>query len=350
MAKIVKIHPENQSADDSRKKITDSFNNDNLSPEICRQLEELGIAKPEDLFTLMKMFGIDKRKLYELANSGKDIDDVDYSDIQFDENNPDGDFFRNWMASQEDEEDEDDTEEDDEYLGHSIGGGIPKGLFINTSEVKELHIRIKLNNAPVKIWRELKVPSNMSMELLAKVLLMAMGWEDYHLHQFVQQNGKHHIYFKSTKDLKDENTFFTPFLTRSYNADETPIGTVLSQKGKRIRFEYDFGDSWEHEVWVKGIRDYAPEETPEVILVKGQGQCPPEDCGGVWGYNELLEICAKKRKTQEEKEQLEWYGIYPKHYDPDYFDAEEFSADIALFMKEVYAERERRKESDPMKK
>ena len=347
MAKIVKLHPENQSADDSKKIIIDSFNNDNFTPEIRRQLEELGITKPEELFTMMKFFGIDEKKVFELANSGRDIDDVDYSDVQFDEDDPDGDLFRNWTASLEEDEEEDDNEDDEEFTDQGLWDDVPKGLFLDTSKVKELHIRIKLNNAPVKIWRELKVPSNMSLELLAKVLILAMGWGDCHLHQFAQYKGKGYIYFKSTQDLKEENTFS---FSRSYNSDETPVGKVLSQKGKRIRFEYDFGDNWEHDVWVKGIREYDPDETPEVILVKGQGQCPPEDCGGVWGYEELLEICAKKRKTKDEKEQLEWYGIDPKYYDPDYFETEEYAADILIYMKMVEKEIKRREESGPKKK
>ncbi len=351
MAKIVKLHPENQSADDSKKKIIDCFNNDNFTPEIHRQLEELGITKPEELFTMMKVFGIDEKKVFELANSGRDIDDVDYSDVQFDEDDPGGDLFRNWTVSleEDEDEDEDDNEDDEEFADQSLWGGVPKGLFLDTSEVKELHIRIKLNNAPVKIWRELKVPSNMSLELLAKVLIMAMGWGDCHLHQFAQYKGKGYIYFKSTQDIKEEKTLFSAFFTRSYNADETPIGAVLSEKGKRIRFEYDFGDSWEHDVWVKGLRDYNPGETPKVTFVKGQGQCPPEDCGGVWGYEELLELCKKKRKSAEDRERLEWYGIDPKYFDPDYFDAEEFSCEIEAYMEEVEDVIEKRKKESSKK-
>ena len=100
---------------------------------------------------------------------------------------------------------------------------------------------------------------------------------------------------------------------------------------------------------MKGIRDYNPGETPKVTFVKGQGQCPPEDCGGVWGYEELLELCKKKRKSAEDRERLEWYGIDPKYFDPDYFDAEEFSCEIEAYMEEVEDVIEKRKKESSKK-
>ena len=57
----------------------------------------------------------------------------------------------------------------------------------------------------------------------------------------------------------------------------------------------------------KEIREYAPSETSDVIELKGKGACPPEDCGGVWGCEDLLRIHAKKRRSKEDKERLQWY-------------------------------------------
>ena len=89
-----------------------------------------------------------------------------------------------------------------------------------------------------------------------------------------------------------------------------------------MKFEYDFGDSWEHEIWVKGIREYAPGDTPDVIAVKGKGACPPEDCGGIWGYEDLLRIHAKKRRSKEDKERLQWYHMHYREFDPEVCDIE----------------------------
>ena len=357
MAKIVNLNSTKPSEDDARKKLTDALNYKNLSTEIKKRLEELGITKPDELLTMMRICGIDINKMIDIARSDRNIDDVKLEEIQFDEDNPEGNFFRNYMANMEDDDDESWDDEDENWDDEDEDKGvfdsfyyIPKGLFIDNVDAQEYHIRIKLNHTPLKIWRELKVPSNMSMELLAKLLIIAMGWEDEHLHQFAVPNGKHTVHYKSTQDLKQEDDFFIPFFSRCENSDKTPINQVLTQKGKRIRFEYDFGDSWEHDVWVKGIRDYEPGETPKVTFVKGQGQCPPEDCGGVWGYEELLELCQKKRKSADDRERLDWYGINPKYYDPDFFDSEMCAEDIEAYMQEVQEAIEKRKKDSSKKK
>ncbi|MBR1666994.1 MAG: plasmid pRiA4b ORF-3 family protein [Bacteroidaceae bacterium] len=204
---------------------------------------------------------------------------------------------------------------------------LPRNFFLKTDDVKEYHIRIKLNNSPVKVWRELKVPSNISMELFAKFLMHAMGWEDCHLYQFRKRGNRHErdILYKgqSACDTAEEMYGKSPWYQRSEDANEHTLAEVLPEKGDRIIFEYDFGDKWNHDVWVKGIRDYKLDEEHGILLVRGQGACPPEDCGGVWGYEDLLAIREKKRKSKEEKERLEWYGMDTPDFDTNYYDLED---------------------------
>ena len=114
---------------------------------------------------------------------------------------------------------------------------------------------------------------------------------------------------------------------------------VLQPHGERIKFEYDYGDSWTHDLWVKGVRDYAPGEEPIIKLLKAQGACPPEDCGGVWGYAYLLELNKKKRKSAEDKERLEWYDI-PKDFDPEACDLEWLQEDVEALWLEIKDEME----------
>ncbi len=224
----------------------------------------------------------------------------------------------------------DGSEEDDEdsYL---LGMTLPKRKFIGPAK-QEFHIRIKLNNAPVSIWRELVVPSNITLEMLAYVLIEAMGWQHEHLYQY---HGKNDIHYLNSRELKYHNNSFFAFMSRVRykNSEKTSLEMVLQPKGERFKFEYDFGDSWIHDLWVKGARDYAPNEEPVIKLLKAKGECPPEDCGGVWGYAELLELNKKKRKTAEDKERLEWYDI-PKDLDPEVCDLEWLQDDVeALWMK-----------------
>ncbi len=259
--------------------------------------------------------------------------------------------FDQFMALNEDEDTDEEFEENDGYddEDYLLGLVLPKHKFIGTSK-REFHIRIKLNNAPVNIWRELVVPSNITLELLAFVLIDAMGWKHEHMYQF---KGKNNVFYVNSRQLKEENDSFLGFFSHYENKNSEKISLEmvlqpkaaskreqsdastgsaeqqarLKSKGERLKFEYDFGDSWEHDIWVKGARDYAPGEEPVIKLLKARGECPPEDCGGVWGYAELLEVNKKKRKSAEDKERLEWYDI-PKDYDPEDCDLEWLQEDV----------------------
>lgn len=239
----------------------------------------------------------------------------------------------------DDEEDFDDDEEnngfdDEDYL---LGLKLPKQKFIGKPK-REFHIRIKLNNAPVNIWRELVVPSNITLELLAFVILDAMGWKHEHLYQFIGKNNTNYI---NSREMKEQANSFMGFMSRVQyqNSEKTSLEMVLQPHGERMKFEYDYGDSWTHDLWVKGARDYAPGEEPVIKLLKVHGACPPEDSGGVWGYADLLELNKKKRKSSEDKERLDWYDI-PKDYDPEACDLEWLQEDVEALWLEIKDEME----------
>ena len=195
---------------------------------------------------------------------------------------------------------------------------LPQVILFNDEPAYAYHIRIKLNDAPLPIWREVEVPSNISLEFFAHVVMIAMGWENEHLHQFKHKN----TIFKNRACIEADDMFWGFASRRKVcDAEEYSVSMVFKEKGKRVRFEYDFGDDWEHDIWLKKIREYGPDEAPCIKILKGVGTCPPEDCGGIWGYEDILEIWGKKRKTTEERELLEWSGI-EKDFNPEYFDIE----------------------------
>lgn len=141
---------------------------------------------------------------------------------------------------------------------------------------------ISIDQCPVKVFRRLRVPSNLRLEYLAELILVAMGWYGYHLHQF-SKNG---VLYVSPERFEEDWDF--GFRMRRVNAMNCTVGDVLLSKGDTIKFEYDFGDSWMHTVRVSSIDDSTNADTT-IRLLSGKGACPPEDCGGVWGYSELLE-------------------------------------------------------------
>ena len=301
-----------------------------LPQEMKEELEKHGVKDFDDLLGLMLDYGIDPVKMMDYSmKHGTFPDDFNPEDVMLDEDDHDD-------AEEDFDDDEfNDTDgfDDEEYL---LGLRLPEAKFIGKPK-REFHIRIKLNNAPVKIWRELVVPSNITLELLAYFLLDAMGWRHEHLYQFV---GKHDTYYLNSHQMKEEQNGPFAFFTRAQyrNSEKTTLEMVLSPKGERLKFEYDFGDSWTHDLWVKGERDYAPGEEPVIKLLKGQGACPPEDCGGVWGYADLLELSKKARKTADDKERLEWYDI-PKDYDPDDCDLEWLQEDVEALWEQVKEEK-----------
>lgn len=183
-------------------------------------------------------------------------------------------------------------------------------------DVKEYHVRIKLNHTDLKVWREVKVPSNITLEALAHLLLEVMGWMMEHMFEFRFRD----ICYCSEEQLED-----SMFYAQHEDFSKFTLSDLLTEKGVRMKLEYDFGDSWEHDVWVKGIREYDEGERPCIKFVTGHGECPPEDCGGVWGYAELLELTHKKKLTKEERERLEWYEMdKSSDFDPEYCNIEFF--------------------------
>ena len=324
MAKIMKLNPFH-----SKDKHEEPFSFEDvlasLPKDVRKEVEKQGIKSFEDLIGIMLAHGVDPLKMMEYSEKGMLVgEDFNPEDVMLDD-----EFFDD---DDEDSDDDNNGFDDEDYL---LGMTLPKNKFIGKSK-REFHIRIKLNDAPVKIWRELVVPSNITLELLAYVLIDAMGWKHEHLYQFVWKN---RVFFVNSQQLKEQENSFMGFFSRSEhrNSDKTSLEMVLQPKGERIKFEYDFGDSWTHDVWVKAARDYAPNEEPAIKLLKAHGACPPEDCGGVWGYAELLELNKKKRKSAEDRDRLEWYDI-PKDFDPEACDLEWLQEDVEALWFEIQEE------------
>ena len=196
-------------------------------------------------------------------------------------------------------DDDDDFGDDDVYRPY-------EKPTLRRPNVSEYHLRIKLKDIGIDIWRELKVPSNVELDFLGHLLIDIMGWDDVHLFHFM-----HNKTFYSDQESVDMSFRGNVKLYSDYS-----LSDLLQTEKDKMTFEYDFGDSWWHEISVVGIRPYKKGEKHRITFVDGQGACPPEDCGGVPGYERLLEMAKKKRKSAEEKEDLEWYDI-DKHYDPN---------------------------------
>jgi hypothetical protein len=155
------------------------------------------------------------------------------------------------------------------------------------------------------IWRRIELSSDNSLAQLHKVLQAAMGWQDYHLHEFEidgQRYGVPDDDFDQPGEVVKDST--------------VKLSRVLPRKGASLLYTYDFGDNWVHSVILEDIVLIQP-DTKYPRVLDGARACPPEDCGGTSGYADLIEILAKPRH-KEHRRMREWAG---KDFAPETFSA-----------------------------
>lgn len=147
-----------------------------------------------------------------------------------------------------------------------------------TQPSQQYVLAITIEGCPVRVYRQLEVPSNIRLEHLARIIIGIIGWYGGHLYHFRKDT----THFVPPEVYEDED--YVGVL--QYDAMAYTLGDVLNKKGGSIRFVYDLGDDWQHKVRLSSVK---PLNEPRCVLLRGAGCCPPEDCGGVWGYAEMLE-------------------------------------------------------------
>jgi hypothetical protein len=168
-------------------------------------------------------------------------------------------------------------------------------------------IEVTLRETLPPVWRRIFVQGNLTLGRLHAVLQVAMGWQESHMHMF-RVGGK--TYGNVEFEMDDGESLS--------DGDEDSITVAKAfQSGKgRIVYEYDFGDSWEHDL--KVVKKHPPEKAPAFgpACIAGARACPPEDVGGTPGYEHFLEVMADP-KNPEHEDLAEWIG---GRFDPEQFD------------------------------
>lgn len=166
--------------------------------------------------------------------------------------------------------------------------------------VYQLKVTLKESKPP--IWRRVLVPGSVTLYKLHQILQSVMGWEDYHLHQFTVDGiryGEPDPDFGL--DIKSER--------------RVKLNQIAPEVKDRFVYEYDFGDSWEHQILVEKILPPQP-GARYPICIAGKRACPPEDCGGIWGYADFVEAVQDSRHP-EHNAMRDWVG---RPFDPEAFD------------------------------
>jgi len=157
-------------------------------------------------------------------------------------------------------------------------------------------LKVSLEGTKPPIWRRLLVTSDTKLNVLHLAVQITMGWTNSHLHQFVDENNKE-IYSEPNPEyddfeVKDESKF--------------RLSHLLKAEKDSISYEYDFGDGWAHKIILEKILPFDPQKKLPYCVI-GKRACPPEDCGGIWGYADLLNIL-EQPKHEEYKNMLNWLG------------------------------------------
>ena len=168
-------------------------------------------------------------------------------------------------------------------------------------------IKVVLLETEPPIWRRFLVPSSVTLHRLHLILQDVMGWSNYHLYRF--QIGRED-YGEPHPDNEFNELYFK-------NSRRTKLGQIVTKKRDVFQYEYDFGDSWQHMLLVEDILGYQPDMRYPVCLA-GERACPPEDCGGPYGYAELLETISDP-EHEDHQDMLTWLG---GNFDPNSFDIE----------------------------
>ena len=165
-------------------------------------------------------------------------------------------------------------------------------------------IKVTLLGTKPPIWRRLLVPSSLTLAQLHDAVQTAMGWQNCHMHEF--RIGRRYF---GAPSPEEELMGVTP------TEDERTVrlSAVLGRVGAKMIYTYDMGDSWEHNIVLEKQLPVDP-SAKYPACVDGQLACPPEDCGGVWGFYELQEALDDPRHPRHE-EFVDWIG----HFDPQAF-------------------------------
>jgi hypothetical protein len=176
-----------------------------------------------------------------------------------------------------------------------------------------ISLKVTLRGIRPPIWRRLEVPSRLSLGGLHDAIQAAMGWGGHHLYMF-DVAGRSYGDPAAVDDVADDSRL--------------TVGGVMEAGVRRFTYTYDFGDDWEHDIVIEA-KKAAVDGRRYPACTAGKRNCPPDDCGGVWGYRDLLAALANPSRS-EAREWSEWMEL---GFDPEQFSIETVDARIGARLK-----------------
>jgi hypothetical protein len=181
---------------------------------------------------------------------------------------------------------------------------------------KYYQLKISLDETEPEIWRRVVVPADITLDRLHDVIQICMGWNDSHLHRFTIDGREYTDYFDEVDEGREE--FEAMYV----------LGDLVKTKGAEFNYLYDYGDDWSHTVrYEKSRRE--PNHGYAITCEGGAMCCPPDDVGGIPGFEEFRRIMADPA-DEEYQDYLTWYG---KPFDPKEFDRYAAQRNLAWYLR-----------------
>lgn len=175
------------------------------------------------------------------------------------------------------------------------------------TKANSYHLKIVLEGIRPPIWRRLQVPGDANLGWLDAAIQVAMGWTNSHLHAFQIGDSQYSDPSFQLQEFEEDPPVF--------DEKKTLLQQIAPSEGNVFMYQYDFGDSWFHRIEVEKILPHDPKRAKIARCLDGGRACPPEDCGSVPGYMDLLKIINDPGHV-EYKNMMEWLG---GTYDPEAF-------------------------------
>jgi hypothetical protein len=179
-------------------------------------------------------------------------------------------------------------------------------------------LKITLWGSKPQIWRRVLLSEHTTLHQLHWIIQGAMGWTNSHLHQFIIED---EYYSQPEWELGDSGVEF-------HNEKKVTLQQLALKSKESFGYEYDFGDTWAHIIRVEKQMP-AQAEVRYPVCVDGKRACPPEDCGGVWGYEDFLKAI-RDPNHPEHGDMLEWVG---DSFDPEHFSLAEANQNLRRMLR-----------------
>lgn len=187
----------------------------------------------------------------------------------------------------------------------------------------QFKIQIKGITKP-PVWRRVLVPDTYTFLQFHQVIQYAFNWSDYHLFEFIDKMYDMNV---RISEVNEEDDWFYPVKTQ--DAAKVKLKSYFGKDvSKKLLYLYDFGDSWYHTITLEAVLD---EKIQKPKCLAGKGACPPEDCGGIYGYEQMKKIFKEDPDGEGAMEYREWLGLDEnENWDPNLFNLDETNGSLAL--------------------